>query len=40
VHRKVRAFASATDPEANVVWEIFTFEAEVETDDGHVALPS
>jgi uncharacterized protein YbcI len=32
VHRKVRAFASATDPKANVVWEIFTFEASAATD--------
>ena len=26
VHRKVRAFASAIDPDAGVVWEVFTFE--------------
>jgi uncharacterized protein YbcI len=26
VHRRVRAFASAIDPDAGVVWEIFTFE--------------
>ena len=26
VHRKVRAFASAVDPDAGVVWEVFTFE--------------
>ncbi len=27
VHRKVRGFASAIDPEPGLVWEIFTFEA-------------
>ena len=26
VHRTVRAFASALDPDAQVVWEIFTFQ--------------
>lgn len=26
VHRKVRGFASATDPDARLVWEIFSFE--------------
>jgi uncharacterized protein YbcI len=26
VYRKVRAFSSAVDPEANVVWELFVFE--------------
>ena len=26
LHRKVRAFASAIDPDAGVVWEVFTFE--------------
>jgi uncharacterized protein YbcI len=35
VHRTVRAFASAVDPEANVVWEIFTFEAIDVSGDGH-----
>ena len=34
VDRKVRAFASATDPEANVVWEIFTFVAGGGAEDG------
>jgi uncharacterized protein YbcI len=28
VYRKVRAFASAVDPKADVVWEIFTFESQ------------
>ena len=26
VQRKVRAFASAIDPDAGIVWEVFTFE--------------
>jgi uncharacterized protein YbcI len=30
VHRKVRGFSSATDPDANMVFEIFSFEP-----DGH-----
>jgi uncharacterized protein YbcI len=36
VYRKVRAFSSAVDPEANVVWENFVFEprgAEETSDD-------
>jgi uncharacterized protein YbcI len=29
LERKVRAFTSAIDPDAEIVWEIFTFEAAV-----------
>ncbi len=32
--RKVRAFSSAIDPHAGVVWEVFTFEAEDPYGDG------
>jgi uncharacterized protein YbcI len=32
--RKVRAFSSAIDPHAGVVWEVFTFEAEDTHGDG------
>ena len=32
--RKVRAFSSAIDPHAGVVWEVFTFEAEDTYGDG------
>jgi uncharacterized protein YbcI len=40
VHRKVRAFASALDPEANIVWEIFTFETCVDAAvDGNGRVP-
>jgi hypothetical protein len=34
VHRKVAAFASATDVERNVVFENFTFEPSSSTGDG------
>ena len=32
--RKVRAFSSAIDPEAGVVWEVFTFEPTATRRDG------
>jgi uncharacterized protein YbcI len=36
VGRKVRGFASATDPGANIVFEVFTFDAEAGAPtDGH-----
>jgi uncharacterized protein YbcI len=41
VHRKVRAFASAIDPTANIVWEIFTFEPFVDgAIDGNGRIPA
>jgi uncharacterized protein YbcI len=37
VHRKVRAFGSAVDPEANVVFENFYFEPRESDSDGDAA---
>jgi hypothetical protein len=34
VQRRVRAFASAIDPDAHVVWEIFTFHPADSDGDG------
>jgi uncharacterized protein YbcI len=34
VSRKVRAFASSIDPDAGVVWEVFSFEPEDTHGDG------
>jgi len=34
VHRKVRGFSSATDPDANMVFEIFAFEPDGHSQDG------
>jgi uncharacterized protein YbcI len=34
VHRKVRGFSSATDPDANMVFEIFAFEPNGHSHDG------
>jgi uncharacterized protein YbcI len=38
--RKVRAFASAIDPDPGVVWEIFTFQPVAGRTDGAKALAS
>jgi uncharacterized protein YbcI len=37
VHRKVRGFSSATDPDANMVFEIFAFESDSHPHDGRRA---
>jgi uncharacterized protein YbcI len=40
VHRKVRGFSSATDPDVNMVFEVFAFEPETAWNDGAVRLPT
>jgi len=37
VSRKVRAFASAIDPDQEVVWEVFSFEPDTTHGDGGIA---
>ena len=37
--RKVHAFSSATDPDHNTVFEVFTFHADAST-DGKLPAPS
>jgi uncharacterized protein YbcI len=39
IGRKVHAFSSATDPDQNTVFEIFTFEPGSSTDDAPLSQP-